>query len=359
MAENSNLSILIIDDDAFDRNALKRCLNQSKTTFSAIESETIAEGLSQIEKHDFDCVFVDYNMPGIDGLQGITKIRMEQPFLPLIMLTGQGNEVVATDALRYGASNYLTKEMIDHDVVVNVIHTAIKRCNLEKRLEDQRSELKSFAATLAHDLRAPIRHVTGFIDFIEDDIAEKKYENLADHFSYVKQATSKMNAMIDTLYEYTKVDGKTHFEQVNLQTVMDELLAILEPEIKSNNATVTYKPMPKVYGDAVLLSQLFQNLVMNALKYNDNSTPKINISCKMQDDKWAICVCDNGIGIEPRYFDAIFEPFKRLQTTRNYEGTGLGLTTCKKIVNRHHGDIWCDANDGGGTKICFTLLPKG
>jgi len=278
--------------------------------------------------------------------------------MPIVMITGEGSEVVAAKALQKGAYEYIPKHLIDKYSINRAIDSALARANLKRKMAVQEADLKDFASMLAHDLRAPVRHINGFMEFIEKDIQEQKYDKIGEHFSYVRTATSKMNALIDTLYEYTKIDGEAVFSMIPLEKVMKNTVDTLRGEIQEKSAKVSYENLPLVYGNGVLLMQLFQNLISNALKYNESATPTIDISAEKHGEDWLVRVKDNGIGIDQEYRQKVFMPFQRLFTEKQYSGTGLGLATCKKIVDRHGGKIWCESKENEGATFLLTLAPE-
>jgi light-regulated signal transduction histidine kinase (bacteriophytochrome) len=168
-----------------------------------------------------------------------------------------------------------------------------------------------------------------------------------------------MQRLIQDLLSYARITtrGKT-FTSVDSQKVFDRTLSDLKLVIQSKNATVTCDPLPTVTADDTQLGQLFQNLVGNAIKYHGPEPPRVHISAQTGGQEWIFTVSDNGIGIEPEYKDQIFELFQRLHGIGEYEGTGIGLAMCKKIVERHRGRIWVESEPGKGARFHFTL-PAG
>jgi light-regulated signal transduction histidine kinase (bacteriophytochrome) len=165
-----------------------------------------------------------------------------------------------------------------------------------------------------------------------------------------------MGVLIDTLYQYTKADERVPFESTEMDQVMRDTLSNLEHLIRERGARVTYDSLPAVAGNASQLTQLLQNLIGNAVKYCEAKTPSVHIGVGLREEnRRSFFVKDNGIGISREYYRQIFEPFKRLHGSGAYEGTGLGLATCKKIVERHDGRIWCESEQGRGSTFFFTL----
>jgi light-regulated signal transduction histidine kinase (bacteriophytochrome) len=168
----------------------------------------------------------------------------------------------------------------------------------------------------------------------------------------------RMRSLIDGLLSYSRVGRRTEkFEPVDLKELLDELLRDLQPAIRDAAAKVEIGPMPIVCGSRVLLGQLFQNLISNALKFKTNRAPIVAVHCDERDGDWEFAVADNGIGIESRHFDRVFQVFQRLHSRDQFPGTGIGLAICRKIVEQYRGKIWIESTPGEGTTFRFTL-PK-
>jgi len=218
-------------------------------------------------------------------------------------------------------------------------------------------ELENFAYLLVHDLKAPLRTIQGFVGIIEkalqsDDI---NIHAVTGHCRRVANIAKRMDLLIDTLHLYTKMNEKVAFEPVEMRQVMDDTLSNLASLIQEYRVCVTHDALPAVIGNAPQLIQLLQNLIGNSVKYC-KEIPAIHISAKRQDKNiWLFTAQDNGIGIPKEYYQQVFEPFRRLHAAEKYEGSGLGLATCKKIVERHGGSIWCESAKGQGTVFSFTL----
>jgi light-regulated signal transduction histidine kinase (bacteriophytochrome) len=189
-------------------------------------------------------------------------------------------------------------------------------------------------------------------------VDKEDFEDLADFSDRIGKAALRMQDLISTLGVYNSVDTTSvSFKNTFMQKVVDETISILGSTILEKNAEITIDTLPGVHGNFPQLVQLMQNLIGNAIKFCDTTAPKIHVSSKEKDDYIQFCVADNGIGIDKKFYKTIFSPFKRLHGSGNaqYSGSGLGLATCKKIVDRHEGEIWCDSEPGKGTKFYFTL----
>ena len=227
-----------------------------------------------------------------------------------------------------------------------------------KELERSNKELGDFAAIVAHDLRAPLRAVSGFAGLLQKHNAKKKPDvDTKKYISHIVEGSERMHHLINDLLQYAKAGSHSRtLVQVDVNDIIETTLANLMFEIQASNAEITVDRLPMVSADDVQLIQLFQNLIGNAIKYRSN-TPHIHISAEQKKKEWIFRVSDNGIGIDPHQFKRIFEVFQRLHTKEEYPGTGIGLAICKKIVERFGGQIWVESKPGEGSTFFFTL-PK-
>jgi PAS domain S-box-containing protein len=218
------------------------------------------------------------------------------------------------------------------------------------------AELEQFAYVATHDLQEPLRAVASCVQLLQ-----KRYEGQLDERAdeFIKHAvdgTKRMQTLINDLLAYSRIS--THakqFANTNCEMVLQEALANLAVAIGESGADVTQDALPKVSGDSTQLTQLFQNLIGNALKFRGDRPSKIHIGVALQENEWLFSVADNGIGMEPQYYERVFMVFQRLHTRKKYLGTGIGLAICKKVVERHGGRIWVESKPGEGSTFCFTI----
>jgi PAS domain S-box-containing protein len=225
-------------------------------------------------------------------------------------------------------------------------------------LETSNSELERFAYVASHDLQEPLRMVSSFLELLEKKLQGQLDEKALQYIHFSVDGADRMKKLIQDLLEYSRVGTSTEpATMVNCNTMMDEVRSIFELTIQEKNAKLNIKELPSVRGFKSQLHQLFQNLVGNALKYSDTQQPVIEVGCTDKDGNWEFYVRDNGIGIDPRFFEKIFIIFQRLHNKSEYSGTGIGLAICKKIVERHHGKIWVESTPGQGSTF-YISLPK-
>jgi light-regulated signal transduction histidine kinase (bacteriophytochrome) len=277
------------------------------------------------------------------------------------MSTGQGDEMVAAEAMKRGAADYISKSRINPATIQRAIENALEKCALQRRVIQQQQELENFARVLAHDLRAPAASIESFATRIGERLQEGNLEKAMQSADWVIQSARRMNRLIDTLHRYTMADVQVDFEAVEMNQVFESAQANLHQSIEESGASVTADTLPSVFGNAPQLIQFLQNLIANGLKFCDKPAPCVHVSALQRaasgsgEASWLFSVADNGIGIPKAKYKWIFEPFTRLTTGRDRDGTGLGLATCKKLIERQGGTVWCESQPGTGTVFFFTL----
>lgn len=353
---STTLNVLIVDDDAGDRALIRRTLEKCGFQCEYTEVESVPEAIEACENKVFECAFIDYLLPGQDGLAGVTALREMLPFMAIILSSGRGDEMVAAEAMQRGASDYLPKAFITTQSIGRAAQNALDKATMRRRLAEQQDALEGFARILVHDLREPLNSIQGFASVIELNLEEGKREQTALSCRLVTRAVQRMRVLIDTLYKYTQAEDQVKFEPLQMEEIMTGTLSDLDGLIRRRGARVTYDELPNVYGNAPQISLLLQNLIGNSITYCEAPVPIVHLAATAREgNTWLFTMKDNGIGIPEKYRQMVFEPFKRLHGMGTYEGTGLGLATCKKIVERHDGGIWCESNNGYGATFLFTL----
>ncbi|MCO6188300.1 hybrid sensor histidine kinase/response regulator [Rhizobium sp. L1K21] len=356
MDAGARLGILIIDDDMGDRKSLRRALAKSGLECAVHEAEGVSEALSAIGENQVDCIFLDYDMPLLDGLEGIENLKAKAPEARIIMVTGQGDELLATRAMKSGADEYIPKRFVSVETVRKAVTHVMEIAHLERQIREQQEALSSFSRMLAHDLKAPVRHVRIVGEGLVQALEEKDVERAQQLFGMMGKMVDRIGLLVSTLDEYNKsLSPNVSFGETDLSAACDAALENLRIELDQAGAEVKRADLPLAWGNEALLIQLFQNLVGNAIKFCRGETPQVSIHATEENGVFTVSVKDNGIGIDPKHASLIFEPFKRLNPIGEFVGTGLGLATCKKIVDRHGGEIWVESTLGKGATFCFTL----
>lgn len=355
-------SILIVDDNPDDREMIRRALADVPGIVLPIpEAVDEASCLKRIRgDRPIDCVLLDYSLPGRDGLKVLRSILDLDASVAVVMITGQGDEHIAVQAIKRGAQDYLSKDMMSRDLLRRAIANATERARMQEKIRKQQESLQSFAHVLVHDLRAPLRTVQRAITMLSEDLPADVLSENTEMLDFAAQGARRMDQLIMALKAYTEIDGaKPVFEAVNLNVEVEAVQSGLTTDLEAANATVVCEGvLPTIHGDSPLIAQLLQNIIGNGVKYNRSEAPQVCISSSDNDGAWQIEITDNGIGIDGEDLEKIFSPFKRLHGVGVFEGSGLGLATCKKIADLHGGKLWCRSEPGQGTTFILEVPRK-
>jgi PAS domain S-box-containing protein len=282
-----------------------------------------------------------------------------------VLETGQPHnwEVATPDGTVLDVYNFPFTDVDGSQMILemNIDITARKKAEdtLKLKLEElsrSNAELEQFAYVSSHDLQEPLRMISSYLQLLQRRY-QGKLDDKADRYIYFAvDGASRMQNLINDLLEFSRVATRAREpEPTDCEFLLIQALSNLDLYIKENKVTVSHDSLPEVMADSTQLIQVFQNLITNGIKFNTERAPKIHISAEKKDNNWVFSVQDNGIGINPQYFEKIFEVFKRLHKKEEYPGTGIGLAICKKIVERHYGHIWVESEPGTGSTFYFSL----
>ena len=380
-------SILLVDDRPENLLALEAALEPLDQNL--VKANSGEEALRLLLREEFAVILLDVQMPGMDGFDTAIQIkdREKTKDIPIIFLTAISRE--PHHALRgysTGAVDYLAKPfdpwVLRAKVAVFVdlyeknsllkkqkellAQRLEERYAAEKALEEKAKELErsnadlqQFAYVASHDLQEPLRVMTGYLDLLRENLKEGDTEEALSMIERILRSTGRMDALIQDLLEYARVDSQPEpFRPTDLNEVLEYAIGNLEVTIKEHDVIVKHESLPTVSGDQSQLLQLFQNLIANGIKFRSDKRPEIKLDAQRTDGEWQIAIRDNGIGIDPSHLDRIFTIFERLNPLEHYPGSGIGLSVCKKIVERHGGRIWAESVPGDGTTMHFTLPAK-
>jgi light-regulated signal transduction histidine kinase (bacteriophytochrome) len=248
-----------------------------------------------------------------------------------------------------------TRDELEHRVGERTKELAVANQVLER----SNLELKQFAYIASHDLQSPLRSISGFVQLLRLEYEGKLDDQAQDWIRRTVQSIALMQSLIRDLLSYSRVDARSRpFAPTLFVDVVNDAIVLLDSSIQDSRGQVTFGELPTIMGDRSQLVQLLQNLIGNGLKYHSDKRPHIHISVERSGMEWIFSVHDNGIGIDAKHYEQIFEIFKRLHDQSEYPGTGIGLAVCRRVVDRHGGKIWVKSEPGNGSTFYFTI-PEG
>lgn len=243
--------------------------------------------------------------------------------------------------------------------------TALRALNieLERRVEQRTAEvrrsnqdLEHFAYVASHDLQQPLRTVSNMVQLIDKRLSEQLDVETREFLQLAREASTRAQLLIKDLLTYSRLStAPSRKTIVDMAEVFEVTCRDLKAVLQETAAKVSHDPLPSVHAEWALLVQLFQNLIGNAVKYRSAAAPEIHVSARETEREWIFSIRDNGIGIDPQYHERIFEMFKRLHTVSEYPGSGMGLSICKRIVQRWNGKIWVESALGAGSTFYFSI----
>ena len=249
------------------------------------------------------------------------------------------------------------------DYFVKVVQDITERKEAQQQLADtiadlKRSnrELEQFAYVASHDLQEPLRMVASYVQLLQRRYQDRLDADAAEFIGFAVEGATRMQALINDLLAFSRIGRQNDpVAEVDCEQVLQDTLNVLAPKLRETGGIVTHDPLPRIQGTRSQIFQVFQNLVGNGLKFHGEQPPQIHVGARQDGQEWEFTVRDNGIGIEPRFFNRLFIIFQRLHTKKDYPGTGIGLALVKKIVERHGGRIWLESQPGEGTTFYFTF----
>ena len=248
-------------------------------------------------------------------------------------------------------SHFITREITRARIAED------SREKLLKELMESNTELERFAYVASHDMQEPVRMVNIYSQMVASDYVDKVDDRGRNYLNIIAASAARMHLMVQDLLRYSRLRSERGEESpIDLEEQLKFVRANLGQRLADTGAIVTGDGLPRVFGNPVQIQRLLENLISNGIKYQlPGQIPEITVTAEDQGARWQINVQDNGIGVEVEFAAQIFEPFRRLYTWDQYQGTGLGLTICRKIVERHGGTIWVESEPGKGARFCFTL----
>jgi light-regulated signal transduction histidine kinase (bacteriophytochrome) len=360
------LRILIVDDSPEDRATYRRMLSHGMPVrYEFSEAEAAEDGLRHVRQQRPDCILLDFRLPDLNGLEFLSDMARFTGVgdVAVVMLTGQGDEQVAAEAIKSGAQEYLSKGRLEADALHTSIQSAVRLSRTQKELEIQRQQLERsnrdlerYARVVAHDLQAPLKGISAGLAGLRERSGERLDPKSAEFVAEAIENAGRMADLIRDILDYSRARADTTpFEPVDMAKVAALAVANLREQIESSGAAVKIQALPTIQGNESQLLQLLQNLISNAIKYRSAEPPQIEVWADRIGENWRFTVRDNGMGMDPRQVGRIFEPFIRLHPANEIEGTGVGLAICRAVVERHGGTIWVETEPGKGSAFSFSI----
>ncbi len=380
----------MLEDEAADARLATNALREGGLRFTLKRVETGGDFTREIQDHTPDVIVSDHALPEFGGLAALEIAQEQCPDVPFIFFTGSLREEHILDTLKHGATDFVSKRRTtdlapairralrereetrrrrEAEEALRNSQEQIARWNveLEKRvaertaqLEAANEELEAFSYSVSHDLRAPLRHIDGFVEILRS--GAKLDKESQEHLRTIADSARQMGKLIDGLLAFSRMARvKMSQKKVNLMNLVREARRQLQPEARDREVEWVVGPLPEVEGDPGLLQQALINLMSNALKYTRmRAKAHIEIGVKPGKDELVFFVRDNGAGFDMRYADRLFGVFQRLHRASEFEGTGIGLANVRRIIQRHGGRTWAEGRTNHGATFYFSLpKPRG
>ncbi len=364
--------LLIVDDEVSLMEALRATL--SAEGYAVTGATSGAEALDCLQREKFDVIMTDLMMPHMDGIALLRTALAGDPFLVGIVMTGHGSIPSAVDAMKAGAIDYVLKPFklsttlpaLERALLLRRLR--LKNAELEQRVRERTAELEAanreldaFSHSVSHDLRTPLRAIAGFTEILSRHHAADLPPEARRLLDLISAGTVEMDQLTDALLAFSRLShDPLERRPVDLAQLGREVFAKLEGEQANRRVEFIVQALPPVAGDPALLRQVLVNLLVNALKYTrPREVARIELGCvpAAGPDETVFFVRDNGVGFDLRNAERLFGVFQRLHHADEFEGTGVGLATVRRIIARHGGRIWAEAAPDAGATFFFTLAP--
>ena len=386
-------SLLLCDDVPEVREFIRKEVARHPDLEVVGEAGTGTEAVEMAARLKPDLVVLDLSMPEMDGLEALALILEQTPGMHVVVLSGLGEPSLESELLRRGAAAFVAKGTPLKDLVTSIREVAARARGLgaaddgsrgrdvaslrdmndilesrvrerteeleakTKELEASVAELESFAYSVSHDLRAPLRAMDGFSRILLDELGDELPEDKKEYLHFIRKNAQGMQELVDGLLSFSRLGrAALRREFLSPAILVRQALSDIGPQMEDSDVEVLIGDLPPCYADPTLLKQVFVNLISNAVKFSGRVPGgKVAVGAERQGDQVVYFVRDNGVGFDMAYADKIFGVFQRLHRAEDYEGTGIGLALASRVIDRHGGRIWCESELGNGATFLFTL----
>lgn len=372
-------TVLLVEDNPGDARLIRESLNDAiGEKFELETADRLGTALRRLSSGGVDAILLDLALPDSKGRETFSKAKEQAPTVPIIVLTGLGDEALALKMVQEGAQDYVTKIDLNGNVLSRAIRYAIERERAEQRirkfneeleervrqrtaeLEATNRELEAFSASVSHDLRGPLHLIDGYAELLGETHASVLSPEGKKQLDHIHKAAQDMAGIIESLLRLSRL-GR---QQLQMKaTRLDEMIGAIVAECGSDarGRTIDWKiaHLPEVSCDPGLIKQALTNLISNAVKYTRRrDVAVIEIGQLVIDDETVFFVRDNGAGFDIKSADKLFAAFQRFHRDQEFEGNGVGLATVLRIIQRHGGRIWAESEIDQGATFYFTLSPN-
>ncbi|HEX3843688.1 MAG TPA: response regulator [Steroidobacteraceae bacterium] len=367
--------LLVVDDEATQVEAL--CFTLEDEGYSVSGFTGTGAALAALRAGSFDIVLTDLTMPGMDGIAFLNAAREIDPGLAGIVMTGHGSIATAVDAMKAGALDYILKPF-DLRVILRVLartqamlrlrrenaallaRLSLRTVELEtanRELQVANRELEAFSGSVSHDLRAPLRTIDGLLRVVQEDFGASVAPEARQHLDAVSAQASRMSELCEDLLRLSRLSREPLQKRpVDVRSLVQEIARELRAAEPGRDLDISIGELPPVEADPSLLRQVWVNLMANALKFTRRrERALIEIGGAVQAEHKLYSIKDNGAGFDPRRAERLFGIFQRLHAPKDFEGTGVGLSIARRIIERHGGSIWAQGEPDRGAAFHFTL----
>jgi signal transduction histidine kinase len=370
------LRVLLVEDNPGDARLIQEALaERSDEPFDLETVDTLQTGLQRLNVGGFDAMLLDLALPDSFGMETFARAKAQALGVAIIILTGLNDDSLALKLVQGGAQDFVAKVDVSGNNLTRAILYAVERARLEEEfrklnaeleqrvrdrtaeLEASNRELEAFSYSVSHDLRTPLATLTGFADLLMLKCESQLDASGQKYVSRIQESAFRMAQLIDDLIRLAKVSRQGPTQQkVALRSLVDEVLRELEPRTEKRKVEWRIGALPVVDCDYGLMKQVLANLIANAIKYTQpRETAVIEIGETTKDGQRVFFVRDNGVGFDMKDAGKLFVPFQRLHRDDEFEGTGIGLATVQRIVEKHKGRVWAESTAGDGSTFYFTL----
>jgi len=362
--QRSHKEILVVDDTPDNLRLLSAIL--TRKNYEVRKALSGAQAIASVKADAPDLILLDIKMPDMNGYEACAAIKADPNTqeIPIIFISALDDALDKVKAFEVGGADYIAKPFQEAELLVriaNQLHLRDLQFQLKARNEEliqSNQELEQFAHIVSHDLQQPLQSIIGYTKIIGMQYPDLLETPVHQYLNRVLEAGHQMQRLIEDLLSHAKMGhGEYELSPIDCNLVLSQALTQLDVAIKESHVKLQYPELPTVLGNDIQLVQLFQNLISNAIKFRRPEVDaQIIISAVLADESdWVFTVQDNGIGISSEHIAHIFRNFQRSHSSEQYPGLGIGLATCKKIIENHGGEIWVDSAVNVGSTFYFKL----